>query len=348
LLNCNLLEPDEKIVRKLRSVEYPPVAHPGAKVSVVDDPVSINFPLPTRAGNWSWTRLVSLGFTALAGLFLLAMIGVFLWESLPVWRQFGFDYILGTKWFFRQHEFGILPMIYGTVMVSALAILLAVPLGVGAAVFTAEILPSRWRGLVKVAVELLAGVPSVVYGLLGILFLRDWIYRLLTPFDPLSGDTLLTAGILLAVMVLPTIITLSDDAIRGVPVLQRHAARGLGLTRFETVTGLIFPQAWRGIFASILLALGRAMGETVAVFLVIGRRDNVLPENWYSLRPLLEAGQTLTSKLGGSETFIARADPLHWAAIVGLGLVLMGLVVGITWGGAWLMGREEGPDAPVA
>jgi phosphate transport system permease protein len=297
------------------------------------------------ARRWSWTRAASLGFTACAALFLAGMLGLFLWQSLPVWRRFGFDYVTGTRWFFRQEEFGILPMIYGTFAVSAVALLLAGPLGVGAAIFTAEMLPVRWRVAIKTVVELLAGVPSVVYGLLGILFLRDWIYHLLTPFDLLSGDTLLTAGVLLAVMILPTVVTLSDDALRGVPASQRIAARGLGLTRMEAILAIAFPQAWRGILAAVLLALGRALGETIAVFLVVGRRDNVLPENLFSLRPLIEAGQTLTSKLGGSETNIAYGDPLHWAAIVGLGLVLLAIVAGVTWAGAWLMREKEDDDA---
>jgi len=286
------------------------------------------------------------GFAALAALFLAGMVALFLWQSVPVWRRFGFDYLLGTRWFFRENEFGILPMIYGTFIVSAIALLLAGPIGIAAAVFTAEILPARWRLSVKIVVELLAGVPSVVYGLLGILFLRDWVYQILTPFDPLSGDMLLTAGILLAIMILPTIMTLSDDAFRSVSASQRHAARSLGLTRAETIVAICFPQAWRGILAAVLLALGRAMGETIAVFLVVGRRDNVLPENLFSLRPLFEAGQTLTSKLGGSETNIAYGDPLHWAAIVGLGSVLLAIVAVVTWFGGWMMREREDANAP--
>jgi phosphate transport system permease protein len=176
---------------------------------------------------------------------------------------------------------------------------------------------------VKVLIELLAGVPSVVYGLLGILLLRDWIYHLFEKFEPLSGDTLLTAGVLLAVMILPTIVTLSDDALRGVPAAQRRAARGLGLTHAETILSVAIPQAKRGLGAALLLALGRALGETIAVFLVVGRQDNNLPEHLFSLRAWLGAGQTITSKLGGSETNIAYGDPVHWGAMVGLALLLL-------------------------
>jgi phosphate transport system permease protein len=288
---------------------------------------------------------MSWGFTVVAGVFLIALVVLFLWQSLPVWKHAGMDFLTGKRWFFRQQEFGALAMIYGTVMVCLIALLLAAPLGIGAAVFTAEILPPRWRMFVKVAVELLAGVPSVIYGLLGILFLREWIYGVLRPLDPLSGDTLLTGGILLAVMVLPTVMTLSDDALRGVPATQRRAARGLGLTRMETVLTVSRPQAWRGMLAALLLGLGRALGEGIAVFMVVGRQDNQWPANLLSLRPLAEAGQTLTSKLVSSETNIAYGDTIHWAAMIGLGLVLLAMVGTITALAVWLAtpGEEHAP-----
>lgn len=276
----------------------------------------------TRA--WSWF----FSFVAAAALALL--VGIFAWQSVPVWQHEGWNYVVGSKWFFRQKEFGALPMIYGSVVVSVIALLLAAPLGLGAAIFTAEYLPRKPRLAVKVLIELLAGVPSVVYGLLGILLLRDWIYDLFARFDPISGDTLLTAGVLLAVMILPTIVTFSDDALRAVPAVARRAARALGLTHAETILHVALPQARRGLVAALLLALGRALGETIAVFLVVGRQDNNLPERLLSLRPLLESGQTLTSKLGSSETNIGYGDPLHWAAIVGLGLILLVLTGTLT------------------
>ncbi len=273
---------------------------------------------------WSWF----FSFVALATMALL--IGIFIWQSLPVWQHEGWSYLTGTKWFFRQKEFGALPMIYGSLVVAVVALGLAAPLGMGAAVFTAEYLPRTPRLAVKVLIELLAGVPSVVYGLLGILLLRNWIYELFARFDLLSGDTLLTAAVLLAVMILPTIVTLSDDALRAVPAAQRRAARALGLTRSETILHVALPQARRRLGAALLLALGRGFGETIAVFLVVGRQDNNLPERLLSLRPLLESGQTLTSKLGSSETNIGYGDPLHWAAILGLGLILLVLTGALT------------------
>lgn len=276
------------------------------------------------------TRALSLLFSCVAGLFYLAFAGVFLVQSMPVWEGEGWQYLAGVKWFYRQHIFGALPMIYGTVVVSLIAIVLAGPLGIGCAVFLAEYLPERWRLGCKVAVELLAGIPSVVYGLIGILLLREWVYRAFERFQIPQGDTLLTAGVLLAVMILPTVVTLTDDALRSVPGSQRRAARSLGLTRSEVILGIALPQSIRGIGSALLLALGRALGETIAVYLVVGRRDNYLPKAWYSFGSTLEPGQTLTSKLGGAELNIAYGDKLHWGAMCGLGLLLLILVAAIT------------------
>jgi phosphate transport system permease protein len=287
----------------------------------------------TRVLSWLFS-LVALGALAL-------LVALFVVQSLPVWRHEGLGYLTGERWFFRQHQFGALPMIYGSIVVSLVGLVLAAPLGICSAIFTAEYLPPGARIAVKVLIELLAGVPSVVYGLLGILLLRDWIYEAFATFDPLNGDTLLTAGVLLAVMVLPTIVTLSDDALRSVPAPQRRAARALGLTRGETVLHVSLPQARRGLGAALLLGLGRALGETIAVFLVVGRQDNNLPGHWLSLAPLLESGQTLTSKLGSSETNIAYGDPLHWAAIVGLGLILLLLTGGLTVLGSAFAKRSD-------
>ncbi len=284
----------------------------------------------TGRRRWSLTKWVSGTFSVFALLALAALLVLFIRQSLPVWRQEGWGFLTGKRWFYRQEEFGLAPMLHGTVAVALVALGLAAPLGIGAAIFTAEFLSTRLRLIVKVAIELLAGIPSVVYGLLGILLLRDWVYEAMERFEPLSGDTLLTGGILLGVMILPTIMTLSDDALRAVPASQRLAARALGLNSTEAVLHVSLRQALPGFFAGILLAVGRACGEMIAVFLVVGRQDNQWPDKLFSAKPLLEAGQTLSTKLGSSETNIAYGDPLHWAAMVALGLVLLVLVTVIT------------------
>ncbi|MDX1997548.1 MAG: phosphate ABC transporter permease subunit PstC [Thermoanaerobaculia bacterium] len=285
---------------------------------------------------WAW---VAGGLVALIG---AALALLFVVDALPVFRHSGFGaYLFGSEWFYRAERFGILSMLYGTLAVAAVALAVATPVGLGTAIFLAEApLPRRSRLLIKSVVELLAGIPSVVYGLLGVLVLREVVFRFLAPWEPLSGDTLLTAGLLLAVMTLPTFVTLADDALRGVPAVQREAGRALGFSRGEVVRRVALPQALPGLVAAGLLALGRALGETIAVFLVVGRQDNQLPSPWWSPAPLAASGQTLTSKLGGAETFLAYDDPLHWGAMSGLALVLVLLVTATTLiGGRLLVGR---------
>jgi phosphate transport system permease protein len=254
---------------------------------------------------------------------LLLILGLWITQAWPAISTYGFQLIAGKEWFYRDQSFGASGMIYGSIVVSLIALCLAAPVAISAAVFISEFLSPRLRPIVKAMVEFLAAVPSVVYGLLGILLLRERIADLLIDFDPLSGDMLLTAGVLLAVMILPTIATFSEDALRAVSQEQRLAARGLGMNRGETILHVVLPRAWPGILGAALLGTGRALGETIAVFLVVGRLDNQLPEKFFSLRSLIEPGQTLTSKLGGPETHIALGDPLHWGAILNLGLILL-------------------------
>ncbi len=285
-------------------------------------------------------RLAAFGSSALAAAAFLGLVVVFAIEAWPFVRSAGFAGLLGVRWSFRSASFGALPMIYGSLAVSAVALALAAPIGLGAAVFLSELLPRPIRIAAKVGVELLAGIPSVVYGLLGVLLLRDVVFRLLRPFDPISGDTLATGGLLLAVMILPTVVSLGDDALAAVPRSRRIAARALGLGRAETIVRAVIPAALPGLASALLLGLGRALGETIAVFLVIGRRDNVWPERLLSIEPLAGAGQTVTTKLGGSETFLAYGDPVHWGALLALGLLLLAVVGLLSFAGSWLALRK--------
>lgn len=279
------------------------------------------------------TRWSASLFATIVLLTLVSMAALFFWQSLPVWRSEGvLGHLFGKQWFFRGESFGLRSMLFGTFTVAMIAMLVAVPLGIGAAIFSSEFLTNRPRLVVKALVELLAGVPSVVYGLLGVLILRGWIYEGL---NLRTGDTLLTAGLLLGIMVLPTVMTLCDDALQTVPMKFRRAARGLGLNRSEAILYGVLPQARAGMVAAILLGFGRAIGETIAVFLVVGRQDNRMP----SLDAILSPGQTLTSKLGGSELNIAYGDSLHWGAMMGAALVLLLISIGVTILGRRLIHR---------
>lgn len=272
----------------------------------------------------SGTALYAGFFSALFVIFFLAM-GIFvLAGSYPALARHGWGLIFRADWFPRAEHFGAASMIFGSAVVAAAALLFAVPFAFGAAVMTAEYLPPQLRLYAKSLIELLAGIPSVVYGLLGVLFLRPFIFEIFRRFDPESGDNLLTAGLLLGLMILPTVMTLAEDAFRGVPVEDREAARALGLTREEAFLHAVLPRAFPGLISAVFLGLGRALGETIAVYLVVGRADNRLPEA-LSLRPFLEAGQTLTSKLGGPEIPLAYGNPGHWSALMALAFLVLAL-----------------------
>ena len=284
------------------------------------------------------TKWFSSGLTAVVVLALTGMAALFFVQSLPAWRSEGVSFLTEADWHYRQQSFGMAAMLYGTLVVAGIALLFSVPVGIGAALFASEFLPARLRLPLKTLVELLAGVPSVVFGLLGVLILRNWVYAGL---ELSTGDTLLTGGLLLGVMILPTIMTLSEDALQAVPDRFRKAGRGLGLTRTEAALRVALPQAWPGVLAAVLLAFGRAAGETIAVYLVIGRRDNQLPDAAWEVDKLTKSGQTITSKLGGSELNIAYGDQLHWGAIMGLALVLLAISAVVTIVGRNLINRSE-------
>jgi len=282
-------------------------------------------------------RKASFLFSAISLLFFTSLIFFLFKESLIIWKKEGLQFILGNIWHFRGETFGLLSMIYGTFWVSVLALLLAAPVGIAASIFISEYTNSKTRMFLKVFVELLAGIPSVVYGLMGVLILRLFISR---TFSLQSGDTLITASILLAVMILPTIVSLSEEALQSVPQRIKEASRAFGMSKVQSIIYAILPSAKVGLISSCLLALGRALGETIAVFLVVGRADNRLPETPFSLKPLFEAGQTLTSKLGGSEVNLAYGDPLHWGALCGAALALLSLTFFVYLIGEYLIFKK--------
>jgi phosphate ABC transporter permease protein PstC len=213
-------------------------------------------------------------------------------------------------------------MLYGSLMVTAIALMIAVPLGLACAVYLSEILDDKHRFYVKSLLELLAGIPSIIYGLIGVAYFSVWIGNL---FALQSGRTILTAGLLLAIMVLPTIITLSDDALHNVPQKYREAAKGLGLYRYEVIKGAVLPLAKSDITGAVLLALGRTLGETMAVMLVIGSIDKI-PQPIFNI---LVPGQTITSKLG-REIEGAAFGSLHFSTLIFMGLLLLVIVLVLT------------------
>lgn len=230
--------------------------------------------------------------------------------------------LFSTEWNPAENKFGVLSMLYGTVVVTIIALIFAVPLGVFTAIFTSEVLPNKLRLIVKSILELLAGIPSIIYGLIGIAFFSVWVQDF---FELQSGRTFLTAGILLSIMVLPTIITLVDDAFQSVPQRYRESAAGLGLYNYEIVKESLLPIVKTDIVGAVLLAFGRALGETMAVMLVIGSIDRI-PEPFFNI---LTPGQTITSKLG-RELAETSFGSLHFSAMIFMGLLLLIIVLVIT------------------
>jgi len=252
--------------------------------------------------------------TFVCTLFIMLIVAVLCINSWGAMSQIGLQ-LFTPEWNPSALRFGILPMLYGSVAVTAIALIIAVPLGIFTAIFTAEMLPARYRFFVKSILELLAGIPSIIYGLIGIAFLSIWIGNL---FNLQSGRTIFTAGILLAIMILPTVITLSDDALRNVPQRYREAARGLGLYKYEMIKNAVLPIAKADIISVVLLALGRALGETMAVMLVIGSIDRI-PRPVFNF---LVTGQTVTSKLGREISETAFGS-LHFSTMIFMSFLLL-------------------------
>lgn len=261
---------------------------------------------------------ITAGLTLMSAGSVLAIFLYLLIESWPVFERYGVSFVTGTDWF-PGETYGAWPMLFGSVMVTAMALVWALPFALSAAIVTSELLSGPLRKNVKALMELLAGVPGIVYGLLGVTFLSTAVRD---GFGLIDGNTIMTASLLLAMMVLPAIMTLSDDALQSVPGEYRDTALALGLTRYEMITRIVLPRALPGLAGAVFLGLGRAMGETIAVMLVIGGLDQV-PDPWYDL---FSPGQSIASKLG-REAAEALGFGMHWNALVGLGLLLFLMVM---------------------
>ena len=256
--------------------------------------------------------------SSLAGVILIFMLS----GSLPIFAEYGWSFVVGTEWSVSE-TYGALPMVYGTAIVTGIALCVALPLGLGTAVMTSEVVGRQARHALKSMMELMAGVPGIVYGLLGMVLVTTWIRD---AFGLSDGNCLLTAGLLLGVMILPTVMTLSEDAIHSVPRIYREQACALGFQVHEVILYGVLPRAVPGIVGAVLLGVSRAMGETVAVMLVIGSLDR-LPTPLYNV---FAPAQSIASKLG-REAAEAIGVGLHWNALIGLGLILFSMVITMTW-----------------
>jgi phosphate transport system permease protein len=282
-------------------------------------------------------------FKALMALFAFSIVGLtilFFYEltkgSFPIIRE-GLAFLYLSKWSGDAgNVFGVLPMLYGSVVTSAIALLIGVPVSLGVAVFLSELSPSSLRPPVGFLVEMLAAIPSVVYGLWGLFILapllRDSVYPTLfryLGFLPILGcpthgtpcqfymQSILTAGVVLAIMIIPIVSSVSRDALLAVPDSQREAAYALGATKSEAIRMSVLSYARSGIFASIFLGLGRAFGETIAVTMVVGNSPSITGS-------LFSPGYTLASLIANE--FTEATTAVHISALIEAGLVLLVVV----------------------
>jgi len=273
-----------------------------------------------------------LGAAAAAVIALAILLGLTLsYGAAPALSKFGLGFLIGKTWDPVQEEFGALPFIYGTLISSFLALLMAVPVGLGTAIFLAEVAPPRLARPVAFTVELLAAVPSVVYGMWGIFVAVPVIARVeefigarwghLPLFSgPPIGIGMLAAGLILAIMILPFVASISREALLAVPRAQAEAALALGATKWETIRGPLLRYARKGIIGGIVLALGRALGETMAVTMVIGN----VPQISVSL---FQSGYTMSAVLANE--FAEATGALHTGALTEIALVLLVLTVAV-------------------
>jgi phosphate transport system permease protein len=263
-------------------------------------------------------------------------------------QKFGWAFLFSTTWDPVAGQFGALPFIYGTLVTSALALILAVPLGVGAAIFLAELAPPRISDALTFLIELLAAVPSVIFGLLGIFVLVPAL-RIIEPalratlgFLPIFqgafyGVSLFSAGIILAIMIVPFIISISREVLLAVPADQREAALALGATRWEATWQAVVPFARNGIFGSIFLALARALGETMAVTMLIGNDPRIKAS-------LFAPGYSIAAIIANE--FTEATGDLYLSALIELGLVLFALTIIINGVARVLIAGTSGKVAP--
>jgi phosphate transport system permease protein len=259
--------------------------------------------------------------------------------------EFGLGFLTSSEWDPVAGHFGALPLIFGTVVSSALALLIAVPLSLGVAIFLTEFAPASIRGPVAFLIELLAAIPSVVYGLWGIFvmipFLRATVYPFLKetlgvlPFfqGPIYGPGMLSAAIILSIMVMPYIMSVSREVLLAVPNTQREAAMALGATRWEAVTGAVLPYARSGLIGAVILGLGRALGETMAVTMVIGNRHEIAAS-------LFAPGYTMASAIANE--FSEAVENMHLSALSYVALTLFVVTVLINAAARLLIWRVGG------
>jgi phosphate transport system permease protein len=300
------------------------------------------------------SRVPDLVFRSASGAFawtivaVLALLAVLLFlNSQEALSKFGLDFLTGVDWNPIAGVYGALPFIVGTVASSFIAIVLATPIGLLTAIFLAELAPRRVAIPLTFTIELLAAIPSVVFGLWGVFVLGPFLSKTVEAWivgslgwlpifaGPPFGVGLFAAGVILTLMILPTIIAISRDVITAVPDSQREAMLALGATRWEMITRAVLPYARSGIIGAVILGLGRALGETMAVTMVIGNRPQI-PSS------VFDSSQTIASQI--ATTFNEASLGLQTSALIGLGLVLLAITMALNIVARLLVWRVSGRE----
>ncbi|QGM48114.1 phosphate ABC transporter permease subunit PstC [Methylocystis heyeri] len=268
--------------------------------------------------------------------------------SIPAIRAFGFGFLASQSWNPVTDNFGALPAVYGTVVTSSIAMLVAVPVGIGVAVFLTELCPHPLRRPIGMAIELLAGIPSIIYGIWGLFILAPFLQQHVQPAlisifagapglstlfaGPPYGIGMLTAGLILGVMVLPFIASISRDVFDTVPPVLKEAASGVGCTTWEVMRHVVLPYTKTGVIGGVMLGLGRALGETMAVTFVIGNAHKISGS-------LLAPGTTISATIANE--FTEAVGDVYTSALVELGLILFIITFFVLAGARLLLLRIE-------
>ena len=271
------------------------------------------------------TRAAAVGVLILLGAVIFSLI----LGSIPAFRAFGFSFLVEERWNPVTEKFGALAPIYGTIVTSFLAMLIAVPVGLLISMFLTELCPLWLRRPIGIAIELLAGIPSIIYGIWGLFVFAPFLQQTLQPFlitlfgpvpllssvfaGPPYGIGILTAGLILAIMVLPFITSISRDVFEAVPPVLKEAAYGVGCTTWEVVRYVVLPYTRVGVIGGVMLGLGRALGETMAVTFVIGNAHRISAS-------ILAPGTTISATIANE--FTEAVGDLYTSALIALGLIL--------------------------
>jgi len=272
-------------------------------------------------------------FASLSCLFLLGITLTLFTEGLPIFKTVGFfEFIFGKSWHPTSEppDFGILSLILASLGVTLFALAIAIPLSLGSAIYISELASPRMKEIFKPIIELLAGIPSVVYGFFGMIFLAPLVQEI---FNLPTGLTWFTASIILAIMVVPTITSLAEDSISAVSREVKEASFALGATKWETITRIVVPDASSGVITAVILGMGRAIGETMTVLMVAGGAI-MLPKSIF--QPIRPMTATIAAEMGE-----APMGSAHYHALFAIALVLFSLTLILNLSAEWLSSRKK-------